>query len=77
MIALPDATPVTTPLVAFTDATEGLLLLQVPPLFPSLVKGADNPAQIVAVPLIVPETGSGFIVTVLEADELEQAEVTV
>ena len=37
MVAFPADTPVTTPVVAFTVATDGVTLLQVPPLRPLLV----------------------------------------
>ena len=63
MVADPAETPITTPVVAFTEATAGLLLLHVPPMLPLLVKLADKPAQILAAPVIVPETASGLTVT--------------
>jgi hypothetical protein len=60
MVALPGARPVTTPEIASTDATEGLLLIQVPPTLPLLVSVVANPAQTDVLPLIVPAFGSGF-----------------
>lgn len=78
-MVLPAATPITTPLVALIDATPGLLLLQVPPTLPLLVRVVDNPAQTVVVPLMVPASGSGFTVTRCVALDVPQiaAEPTV
>ena len=61
MVAVPTATPVTTPDV-FTDATDVLLLLQVPPVVPS-VSVVVAPLQTVAVPLIAPAEADGLTVT--------------
>lgn len=75
MVALPAATPITTPLVEFTVATAGLLLLQVPPTDPLLIRVVDKPAQTVVVPLISPAFASGFTVTECVADDVPQAVV--
>ena len=62
----------TTPLVELTEATAGLLLTQVPPTVPLLVKVVDKPVQTVVVPLIVPAIASGFTLTVYVAEEVPQ-----
>ena len=54
MMALPMATPDTTPVDEFTDAIDGSLLLQEPPLRPLLVNVAMEPTQTVAAPLTMP-----------------------
>ena len=63
MVVLPAESPVTIPLAGLTDATEGLLLLQVPPTLPSLVSVVDNPAHTVVTPLMEPALAAGFTVT--------------
>lgn len=63
MVAFPAATAVTTPLVALTDAAAGLLLLQVPPTLPLLVKLVDKPVHTVDAPVTVPALANGFTVT--------------
>ena len=67
MVAVPGATPVTTPVPEFTVATAVLLLLQLPPLVPLLVNVVVDPTQTVAAPLTVPAFGSGFTVSALVA----------
>ena len=66
IVALPAATPVTKPVVAFTVATDGVRLLQVPPLVPLLEYVVVNPTQIVEAPLTVPAFRAAFIVTIAE-----------
>ena len=51
MLAVPAVTPFTTPEVAFTVATDGVRLLQLPPLIPLLVNVAVEPMQTVKAPL--------------------------
>ena len=63
MVAFPAATAVTKPLLALTEAAAGLLLLQVPPTLPLLVKLVDKPVQTEDAPLTVPALASGFTVT--------------
>ncbi len=73
MIALPIATPDTTPVDEFTDAINGSLLLQPPPLLrPLLLNVAMEPTQTVAAPLTVPAFGSGSTEIILLAPELPQ-----
>ena len=72
IVAVPAATPVTKPVVAFTVATAVLLLLQVPPLRPLLLNVAFAPAQTVAAPLTVPALGSAFTVIIFVAAEVPQ-----
>lgn len=55
-MAEPAPTPVTEP-VALIDATEELLVVQVPPAVPLVVKVLDAPTHIVVVPDIVPPVG--------------------
>lgn len=62
MVAVPAATPVTNPVTGSTDATEGLLLLQLPPPFPVLVNGIVDSAHKVAAPPTVPAFGNALIV---------------
>jgi len=62
-MVLPAATPVTTPVAALTVAAAVLLLLQVPPLLPLLVKAVVAPIQTDDVPpMAVPALGSGLTV---------------
>ena len=76
MVAFPDATPVTTPDDGLTDATEALLLLQVPPVLPLVAKVVDKPAQTVDAPLTVPGLGRAFTVIFTETEEVAHADVT-
>ena len=62
----PAATPVTTPVVAFTVATVGVPLDHVPPV-PVVVNVVVPVPQIVLVPLIVPALPGVETVTVLVA----------
>ena len=76
-MAFPADTPVTTPVEAFTVATEGVTLLQVPPAVPSLVYGVVDPIHNVEAPLTVPASTTGFTVTVADADSVPQDVVEV
>ena len=75
--AVPAATPVTTPVEAFTVATAVLLLLQVPVLREVVLNVAVAPIQTVAAPLTVPAFGSGFTVIVWFELVVPQVLVTV
>src|ERR1017187_412534 len=77
MVEFPAATPVTAPVAAFTVATDGVRLFQVPPLVPLLVNVVADPVQTVRAPLIVPATGSGLTVIAADAIEVPQVLVTV
>ena len=77
MVALPAPTAVITPEVGLTVATKLLLLVQVPPAVPLLVKVVSEPAQMVAAPLIVPALASALMVMLAEAAELPQVLLTV
>ena len=61
MLTVPPANAVTTPVVLLTVATEGLVLLQVPPV-PVVVKVPVAVGQSVAGPLTVPALGAGATV---------------
>ena len=63
----PAPTAVTTPDVAFTVATDILLLLQVPPASPLLLYVADWPIQSGEVPLTVPGLTLGLTVNDCDA----------
>ncbi len=67
IVVEPAATPVTTPVEAFTVATAVLLLLQVPPASPVLVNGVVPFTHTVVDPLITPRTGKGLMVILAEA----------
>ena len=72
---MPDVRPFTTP-DAFTVATTVLVLLHTPPVVAS-VNVVDEPAIIVAVPLIVPAAGEGLTVITWVAAAVPQPLVTV
>ena len=74
MVDVPGAAPNTWPEPS-TVAMEVVLLLQLPPVAPS-VKEVDEPAQTVAAPLIVPADGSGLTVTTCVAAAVPQLFVT-
>ena len=63
MVAVPAATPVTTPVLGFTVAMAGVLLLQVPPAAVD-VNVVLDPTQIACVPLRMPAVGAAVTVTV-------------
>ena len=73
-MALPVATPVTTPEL-LTVATEVLLLLHVPPLTLS-VNEVILPTDTVEVPVIVPADGAAFTITEAVALAVPQLLVT-
>ncbi len=75
MVAVPAATPETTP-EALTVATAVLLLDQLPPVNPLEIREVVAPAQIVVVPEIVPALGNAFIVTVVEVLVLQPFALT-
>lgn len=77
MVAEPAATPVTTPVVAFTVAVAGLLLLQLPPPVPLLVKMAVEPLHKLAVPVTVPASGRLPTVTTIDWDATPHTDATV
>ena len=66
-MVVPALKAVTNPDDAFTDATAGLLLLQVPPASPLLVYVAVAPIQSGVVPLTVPALALGFTVKLFDA----------
>src|ERR1035438_5674411 len=75
--ALPDATPVTTPVAAFTVATAVLELLQVPLLlFPLIANVVVAPTHTDEAPVTLPAFGRPFIVILAEAVELPQLPLT-
>ena len=74
MVAVPAATPVTTPVEAFTMATPTALLDQLPPL--TVEATVVVPAtQMLCVPLRVPAVGAVVTVTEREAVALAQPPV--
>jgi len=79
IVAVPAATPVTTPVEAFTVATAALLVDQAPPALPLLVNVVVPATQMPCVPLKVPAFGAAVTVTERVAVALEQppAPVTV
>lgn len=77
MVAEPAATPVTSPVTAFTVAAAVLLLLQLPPPVPLLANIAVAPAHNAEAPLTVPALGRLPTVTTADAVTVPQAEVTV
>ena len=80
MVAVPPAMPETKPEVAFTVATEVLLLLHVlmvlGAVVPLLLSWVVVPAQSVVVPLIVPALGASKITTVVRAELIQPLSVT-
>ena len=74
MVAVPAATPVTTPEVAFTLAMLVSLLDQVPPVMEEL-KVVVPLTQMLCVPLRVPAEAGAVTVTVLDAVALAQPPV--
>lgn len=77
MVALPAATPVTTPVIEFTVAAAGLLLLQLPPPAPLVVNVVDKPIHTADAPLMVPAFATAFTVTNWVAADVPQVFVTV
>ena len=66
-MVVPADKALTTPDVASTDATAGLLLLQVPPASPVLLYVADAPIQSGDEPLTVPAFAFGSTVKLADA----------
>ena len=64
MVAVPAATPVTTPDELFTVATAASLVLQAPPVLPFEVNVEVPLTQIACVPLNVPALGAAVTVMV-------------
>ena len=77
MVAVPVATPVTTPVDAFTVATAALLVDQAPPALPLLENVVVPATQIPCVPLKVPAFGAAVTVTVRVAVALAHPPVPV
>ena len=77
MVALPVATPVTTPVDEFTVATRLLLLLQLPPPEPLLVKVVTEPPHSVAEPVTEPALGRALMVMLADDKELPHVPLTV
>ena len=75
MVAVPAATPVTVPVLP-TVVTVVAVLLHAPPVVASLNPVVD-PAQTIAVPVIVPADGKGLTLTTLIAAAVPQPLVTV
>ena len=76
MVAVPAATPVTTPVESFTVATPAALLDQLPPL--TVEANVVVPfTQMLCVPLRVPADTGAVTVTVLVAVALAQPPVPV
>ena len=76
-MAVPEPTPVTTPVEAFTVATPVAFEDHAPPAFPLLVNVVVPPTQIDCVPLTEPALGAAVTVTVRVAVALEQPPVPV
>ena len=68
ILVVPAVNDVTRPLAAFTDATAGTVLLQLPPAVPLLVYVAVAPIQSGDVPLTAPAVTFGLTVKVLNAE---------
>ena len=66
IVAVPPEIPLTSPVEAFTVATAGLLLLQLPPPTDEL-NDEELPAQMVWVPLRTPAMGAAVTVIVRDA----------
>ena len=77
MVALPAATPITTPVDEFTVATAVLLLLQLPPVLPLLVNVVARPAHTAVAPFIVPALAVALTVTNCVVFEVPQLFETV
>ena len=77
MVAVPEPTPVTKPVLLFTVATPVASDVQAPPAFPFDEKVVVPAAQIVCVPLSVPAFGAAVTVTVLVAVALAHPPVPV
>lgn len=69
--------PVTKPVEEFTVATKLLLLLQLPPPVPLLVRVVTEPAHIAVEPLIVPASGTALMVILADEALLPHVLLTV
>ena len=67
MVTVPAVTPEMAPVLPLMVATAELLLVQVPPEVPLVVKVTAPPMQMFCVPLNVPAFGAAVTVTVLVA----------
>ena len=76
-MAVPAATPVTTPVELFTVAIAALLVLHAPPVLPSEANVVVPLTQIACVPLNVPALGAAVTVTVRVFVAFEQPPVPV
>jgi hypothetical protein len=77
MVAVPELTPVTTPVELFTVAIPVLLDVHAPPLLPFVVNVVVAATQIFCVPLNVPALAAAVTVTVRVAVALAQPPVPV
>src|SRR5436853_7162214 len=77
ILVVPAAFAVTIPVVAFTVATEGLLLDHAPPVVPVELYCAVAPIQSGVVPLTIPAVAFPFTVIIADTKLLPQAVVTV
>lgn len=57
-------------------ATPGVPLIQVPPVFPSVLNWVPDPEQIELRPLIVPALGTAFTVIAYVVEDVPQSLVT-
>ena len=76
IVAVPAATPVTAPVIEFTVAVEGALLVHTPPDV-VLVKVVVDPIHALAVPLIAASVGNAFTLTTACALDVHPFVVTV
>lgn len=74
MTDVPAANPVTTPVVGFIEATDGVTDVQVPPVNEEESVGVD-PTQMEVVPNKLPVAGGVVIVTVVDAVAFAQPPV--
>ena len=77
MVAVPEPTPVTKPVLLFTVATPVASDVQAPPAFPLDEKVVVPATQMFCVPLTVPAFGEAVTVTVLVAVAFEHPPVPV
>ena len=77
MVAVPEPTPVTSPVELFTVATPVAFEDQAPPVFPLDEKEVVPATQMFCVPLTVPAFGDAVTVTVLVAVAFEHPPVPV
>jgi len=77
MVAVPEPTPLITPVELFTVATPTASEVQAPPALPLLENVVVPPTQMLCVPLTVPAFGAVVTVTVRVAVAFEQPPVPV